>query len=356
MDENDCRTGRLQRLADGVHGLGMLALMLLAPLVIAWWASKAELPSSAGGDSRHSSAQSAQRAPAAIRALALSADGQYLDTLRGDTTWQRHDAHTGQILGDRILSREPLKRVSLRSDDGIVVGLKSGVELEIVGEAGPIWSERLPELQPDDHIAWCAVARERNLAAIVSNQGSLWLLEFANGELGSQRHYALDCAVGYIELSQAGDYAAMVTNEARLLIWDVAQERIAARQTAADGATHFVKWSGDGRQLLTFGYGREARVWQTDTLELLESWQVESQSVQAGGFSASGRLAAIAENDVIRIRDVADQREVAVLTGHRGMVSALQFADQDRTLFSGDTYGELRRWSVSDEREVWSAQ
>lgn len=36
------------------------------------------------------------------------------------------------------------------------------------------------------------------------------------------------------------------------------------------------------------------------------------------------------------------------------MISIVQFADRDRTLFSGDIQGGLHRGSLTDYREIWA--
>jgi WD40 repeat protein len=76
----------------------------------------------------------------------------------------------------------------------------------------------------------------------------------------------------------------------------------------------------------------------------------------AAELSVDGTKAAVGDGDRIRVWDVQAGAELPPLAGHHGMITALCFADRDRTLFSGDNHGGLRRWSLSDSREVWAVR
>jgi WD40 repeat protein len=56
-------------------------------------------------------------------------------------------------------------------------------------------------------------------------------------------------------------------------------------------------------------------------------------------LSEDGTLAAVGDGDVIRIWNLETGVELPPFIGHDGLISVLQFADQGRTLFSGDIEG-----------------
>jgi WD40 repeat protein len=138
----------------------------------------------------------------------------------------------------------------------------------------------------------------------------------------------------------------------------MAEERVSLR-LPAEGHRHLnVSWSGNGRRIIIFQCehcGQKiATILDLPTAQVLRQWSVENNKIQAAALSEDGTRAAVGDGKTIRIWDVETGAEDPPLIGHAATISVLQFADQGRTLFSGDLHGELRRWSVTDAREIWS--
>ena len=67
-----------------------------------------------------------------------------------------------------------------------------------------------------------------------------------------------------------------------------------------------------------------------------------------------GTLAAVGNDETIILSNIETGEELYSFRDHAGRITDLQFADEDRALFSCDSLGGLRRWSLTDWRVVWS--
>ncbi len=67
---------------------------------------------------------------------------------------------------------------------------------------------------------------------------------------------------------------------------------------------------------------------------------------------AMGRLAGACADGVVRVWDAADGRELAALTGHDGVATAVAFAPNGGTLYTGGTDRTVRAWDLVEGRAV----
>lgn len=191
--------------------------------------------------------------------------------------------------------------------------------------------------------------------AIATDAGLLWLIEVSGDQPQTVRRQKFDRSIAHVELSPAADRIAIVNGGRRVNVWDPAGERFLWSDVSPFDC-RFVTWSGDGQWLLAFGGDPEFAILRADTGQLLHRVPTESQVNHAARLSHDGAIAAISETDRIRLWDVATGRDAGILSGHTGIITVLQFADLDHALFSGDLKGEVRRWSVTDVREVWRSE
>lgn len=294
--------------------------------------------------------------PREIRAIAVSDDGVYLDVAEGDAESCRRDAHTGRKLTEHRLSKSRLRCLQLRSRDGTWAGLHPTNELEIVHQDRTVFRAALPGQAArgaDVSLMISSLCPTQNRVAVISETGRLWLVEFDASQAVPRGPYELGKSLAYVTMSPAGNQVLIVTAGREMLMCDVAQDRVLAALNAEPTEHKFASWSGDGNRLITFGNCRDVAVWDVTAGTIRHHFQVNLQMVICAELSEDGTLAAVGDGDVIRIWDLTTGDERPPLIGHDGVVSILRFADQGRTLFSGDAQGSLRRWSLTDHREVW---
>jgi WD40 repeat protein len=133
-------------------------------------------------------------------------------------------------------------------------------------------------------------------------------------------------------------------------------------------------FSPDGRRLFTLGT-RGKRAWDVesgkpieqpgagagtsldpysalDPTSILDS--LDDMAVRSGGLAVTpdGRLAARGHGNLVKLWDVASDRDVADLAGHTSDVTSVVYAANARLLVSGSRDGTLRVWSVPERKEV----
>jgi WD40 repeat protein len=289
-----------------------------------------------------------------IRAIVVSDDGEELEVAQGDAVWQLREAHTGRELARERLSPNWLLCLQLGGQNGLCAGVNEKSELEIVQGGQAVWRGRLPEQGETEHLDFCSLCRHRQRVAVVSNQGSLWLWDFDHTEAVACHRHSLVEPLRFATFSPSGDRLLLHTVSGTFLVWDVAAAHVATQLHSDDYAAKFGAWSGDGRRIITCGGSPAITVWNAHTGQIIRQLRIETTDTSVAELSGDGTLAAAGADDVIQLWNVETGDEFPSLVGHTGEITTLQFADQGRTLFSGDTHGGLRRWSLSHHREVWA--
>lgn len=291
----------------------------------------------------------------AVRLIAVSDKGAFIDVAHQDAECVRRDALTGRNLHRIRVPRGKLPWLQFSGAGSSWAGINRKNELEILRDEVRLWHGCLPDQRPDEALLRCQLCKSRGLVSVISNLGSLWLLDCTGERAEIQRHQIEGAPFSDISLAPLGDQIVLITELRKILIWDTAEHRVIHRLEAIEPTTRFATWSGDGRRLITFGESRELDVWDVATGTRTTRLAVDHQVVFTAELSFDGRKAAVGDSDEIRLWDLDTGEELPSLAGHRGMITSLTFADQGETLFSGDSLGRVCRWSLADSREVWAA-
>jgi WD40 repeat protein len=179
-------------------------------------------------------------------------------------------------------------------------------------------------------------------------------------------------AGGTISLFADGDYNKMLTlnpgvwspsivfsPESRLIaaggrdgflrIWDTQSGNLISEFEAHKKGVNSVAFSPDGQLLASGGNDAMARLWATSTGDKLSQMIGGTFAIPAIAFTVDGESLAIANGDIIRVRDVTDQRFVSTLRGENSFYSLSSSAD-GRFVAAGDTAGAVFIWELSSER------
>ena len=107
-----------------------------------------------------------------------------------------------------------------------------------------------------------------------------------------------------------------------------------------------VVFTPDDRQIVSGGFGGQARIWAMDGT-LAGELNGHESSVNAVRISRDGTLAVTAASDrTVRLWDFAARREIGVLGRHRRQVLALDLDRAGSRVWSGGHDGKLQSWSV----------
>ena len=101
------------------------------------------------------------------------------------------------------------------------------------------------------------------------------------------------------------------------------------------------------RELITGGFGGQARIWSLDGEQIGELVGHDS-SVNAIEATTDGNRAVTASSDkTVRLWDLPARTQIAELSGHRRQVTALGIDEPNGRVWSGGHDGRIRRWDVA---------
>jgi hypothetical protein len=156
-----------------------------------------------------------------------------------------------------------------------------------------------------------------------------------------------------------GNWVVAISDDkaAHLRAWDAATGKERLTLKAQKGIFQAVAVSPDGKTIATGGTAGkdvgEVRLWDAATNADRGVLHGHLGEVIALAFSPDGRTLASAgsKDNAVKVRDLADQREVATFAGPTKRVNAVTFSPDGRTLAAASRDGTVRLWDVASGEE-----
>ena len=124
-----------------------------------------------------------------------------------------------------------------------------------------------------------------------------------------------------------------------------------------DGDTHesvySVNFSPDGETLVSGSSDKTVRLWNVSDGKEIAILKGHTDSVDSVSFSPDGKTLASGSSDkTVRLWNVSDGKEMAMLTGHSESVDSVSFSPDGKILASGSFDNTARLWNVSDGKQL----
>ena len=151
-------------------------------------------------------------------------------------------------------------------------------------------------------------------------------------------------------VSYSPDGSLVASGADDILLWDAATQRKVAR-FEYPSIVWSVRFSPDGRWLLSTHGDGAVLVWDVAERERVASFNEHSGGVRAVAFTSNGqRIASGSEDRTVNIWDLTTGRKTAVLTGHGTRVMGIAFTKSDSEVVSVDQDGVIKLWDVAQRR------
>jgi hypothetical protein len=279
-----------------------------------------------------------------VTCLAVSVDGRWLATGGPEGSLQIWSLETGERADFRNC---PLERV-------LGMTFTEGAQLWVAGTRGArlaIWDRfsrrTIASWRRPGPVETMALGLHRALTGGADQYLRVWDIGTRRatriGGIVVERHWAPICAVA---LAPDGRWGLSGSDDGTARLWDLqtGHERRCFRGHAAPVVC--VGFTPDGQRVLT-GAGRDLRLWNVESAELLSTLAGHDGDVRCLAFMAHGAGAASGGDDgSVRLWDLEEGRELACLAGHLGPVLALAFTPDGRHIISTSTDRTARVWPV----------
>ncbi|KJZ80249.1 hypothetical protein HIM_00099 [Hirsutella minnesotensis 3608] len=233
---------------------------------------------------------------------------------------------------------------------------------------------------PDAHKLGChhiCASANGKVAASAGFGGEvkIWALNQDTGEWHNNGEIPASAAkageVWALALSEDGAYLAGTTNDGRINVWDISDDKkpkIQEYETGSAGSGSFgmcVDLSRDGRYTASGHQNGAVYIFNNDTGRILYSLpgksrpqpghadnMLKAQSglakpVRAVAFSpGSSRLAAAGDAGIIALYDMKHGEHVGNLTGHSSWITTIDWSFTGEYLLSGSMDGKVKVWSI----------
>ncbi|KAF4452498.1 gtp-binding protein beta subunit-like protein [Fusarium austroafricanum] len=158
-----------------------------------------------------------------------------------------------------------------------------------------------------------------------------------------------------MSLSEDGSYLATTTNDGRVNVWHVADEKkakIREYETGSAGSGSFgmsVDLSRDGKYTASGHQNGSVYIFNNDTGRVLYSLSGLAKPVRSVAFSPGNtRLAAAGDAGIIALYDMKHGEHVGNLTGHSSWITSLDWSDTGEYLLSGSMDGKVKSHLASE--------
>jgi WD40 repeat protein len=283
-----------------------------------------------------------------VNAAAFNFDGSRIVTASADKTARIWDAASGSQIGilqghtDEVVSAafspDGMRVVTASKDRTARVWDIAGLR-ELVAITGNTDAVLSASFSPDGLFV---------LTTSADDTVRLWDAKTAAETINLNGHiFEVDSAT----FSPDGSLVLTTSKDQRICLWKITSDRKAVVLRGHEGVITSATFSSDGTRVVTTSMDADARLWDSHTGRSLGILTGHKGPVEAAVFSPTGKYVVTRSQDAsIRLWDASTARQVNDFHAAGPLIPALS-PDSTRLAFA-DSEGVVRLWDVSQKKEL----
>jgi WD40 repeat protein/serine/threonine protein kinase len=190
------------------------------------------------------------------------------------------------------------------------------------------------------------------LLATCGQDGTVRLWDTTSWRLVRPPIQAHSAEVNWVAFAPDGQTFATTSDDGTVKLWTVATDREPLQIAAHRGTASIVRFTPDGRQVVSCGREDGAvKVWDAATGRLQGSFPASDRLIENMALSPDGStLAVVSQDRTAALWNLASRQPISRLVGHVNMVLGVAFSHDGTKLATGSADRTVRLWEVPSGR------
>ena len=192
--------------------------------------------------------------------------------------------------------------------------------------------------------------------------GMLWLWDIGQRTL-SRIFSGTNGGVRRVAFSSNGRLLASALEDGTIKLWDLESRKEIFTLSGEHAISGDVIFSTNSRQIVSGDNFGNVILWDVESGREVQSPGKHRSDITHMAFSPDGRYLATTSNDrtikpndttgkPIKLWDMSTNQEVATFIGHDTAIATIAFSSDGLSLISASQDGEIKRWSITEQRAV----